>query len=138
MSEIESLIKKIPLVVKIVLCICCPALLAVWAIFGFIKPLFSFAVKEGKAFSDLVNNPSKENAEIYIEIMRNKPIATLAPDNNPNAWAVLREKWYIINRSDKVPTHMKKEIFDILVNKGLYVGNSKIIDNYKNTDANIE
>ena len=123
--------KNIPLFVKIILCIVFPPFFIIWIIFGFLKPVFSFSIKENVAFSNLVNNPCEENALNYIELMKNKPMFTFAEDNHPSSWAVLREKWYIINRSDKVPTDMKTEILDILIKKGLYLNNAKIIDNYE-------
>ena len=98
------------------------------------RDAFNFAEKEHEVFSRLVNYPSEANAREYIELRRNKPSFTLAPDNNPNAWAVLKEKWQLINHSDQIPTHLKKEILDILISKGLYLSNSKVIDNYKNSD----
>lgn len=123
--------EKIPLFVKIILVIIFPfPALVLWVVFKFIKPMIVFGAKENKAFSDLVNNPTEENAREYIELMKTKPMATFAPENNPNAWAVMREKWQIINHSNKIPTDMKKEILDILTQKGLYV-NSHIVNNFK-------
>ena len=103
-------------------------------LFGGMGRAFRYAAKENEVFSRLVNFPNEENAREYIELRRNKPSFTLAPNNNPNSWAVLREKWQLINHSDQIPTHLKKEILDILISKGLYLSNSKIIDNYKNSD----
>ena len=122
---------KLPLSVKIILLIICPYLvIPIWIITS-AKTIFTFASQENKLFSELVNNPCEENARAYINVIRNAPKVTLSPENTPNAWAVLREKWQIINQSNKIPSDMKKEIFDFLVQRGLYVSNSKIINNYK-------
>lgn len=129
------MLKKIPLFIKVILCIVFPPFLFIWVIFGGLKPAASFSAKENAAFSNLVNNPSEENALEYIELMSDRPALTFAERNHPDAWAVLREKWQIINHSDRVPTDLKKEILDILIGKGLYVRNSNIIDNYKNSDT---
>ena len=123
-----------PIFLKAILCIIFPPFLFIWVFNSIIKPAGSFAKKESTAFSKLVNNPCTENALEYSEIMRNRPSVIFAETNHPDAWAVLREKWQIINHSNKVPTNLKKEIFDILADKGLYVRNSKIIDNYNNSD----
>ena len=96
--------------------------------------MIDFSKKENAAFTTLVNNPNEANAKAYIELYNNKPAATFLPDNNPSSWAVLREKWQIINHSDKIPSGMKKEIFSILTSKGLYVNNSKIINNFSGND----
>ena len=130
---------KIPLFVKIILIIFFPLpALIIWIASKFLKPVgghlknaFVFSAEENKLFSALVNNPNEENARLYIEFMKNKPVLTLARDNHPSSWAVLREKWQIINHSNKIPTDMKRKIFDILTDQGLYV-NSNIINNYKN------
>lgn len=102
--------------------------------FSDLKKAGDFAAKENTAFSNLVNYPSEENAVTYIELMKNRPAIRLSERNHPDDWAVLREKWQIINHSNKVPTNLKKEVLDILIGNGLYVRNSKIIDNYKNSD----
>lgn len=122
---------KIPTWVKVLLVICFPPLIIFYIIFLLLKPTFKYAAEEDKLFKNLVNNPTKENASEYIELTHNKPKVTLLPTNNPSAWAVLREKWQIINHSDKIPTEMKKEILEYLVSRGLYVNNSKIVNNYK-------
>lgn len=124
-------IKSLPLAVKIIICIFCPVLIPFALVACLLGPTFSFAAKENQLFSNLVNYPSEENAKAYIELMRHKPAVTLAADNHPSSWAVLREKWNMINRSNKIPSDMKKEILNILINKGLYLNNSKIINNYK-------
>ena len=123
--------KKIPLIIKIILSMVFPPFFFIWLIFGGLAPAFSFAAKENTAFSNLVNNPCEETATDYIELMKNRPVLMFGPANHPNNWAVLREKWYMINGSDRIPTHMKKEILNVLTDKGLYV-NNKIVDNYKN------
>lgn len=130
--------KNIPTWVKVLLVICFPPLIIFWIASIFLKPTISYAAQENKLFSGLVNNPTKENAKEYIELTRNKPTVTFLPDNNPSSWAVLREKWQIINHSNKIPTEMKKEIFEYLVSRGLYVNNSKIIDNYKEINVKAE
>ena len=66
-------------------------------LFGGMGRAFRYAAKENEVFSRLVNFPNEENAREYIELRKNRPVFTLAPANNPNAWAVLREKWQIIN-----------------------------------------
>lgn len=129
---------KIPLLVKILSSIVFPPLIPfwmiIWVIKKFLKPLVDFSSKENEAFTTLVNNPNEENARAYIELMQNKPKVTLQPENNPNAWAVLREKWQIINHSCKIPSDMKKAIFNILTAQGLYVNNSKIVNNFSGNE----
>ena len=129
---------KIPLIVKILLSIIFPPIIPfwviLWALRKFLSPMIDFSKKENAAFSALVNNPNEANARAYIELYNNKPAATFLPDDNPNSWAVLREKWQIINHSSKIPSGMKKEIFGILTSRGLYVNNSNIINNFSGDD----
>ena len=123
--------KGIPLWIKVVLTIIFPPLIIFWIILYLLGPSIRYASNENKLFAELVNNPSKEKAEEYIALTHTKPVLSFLPDNNPSSWAILREKWQIINHSNKVPTQMKKEIFEYLVSRCLYVSNSKIVDNYK-------
>ena len=98
--------------------------------FGFHSAL-SFAKKETEIFKKLVNDPCEKNAIEYIEHRRNKPAFSLTFVNNPSVWASLREKWSIINKSDRISYEMKKAIMDDLIWQGLHLNNQKIIDNYK-------
>lgn len=129
---------KIPLPVKIILSVIFPPIIPFWIIFWalrkFAGPMIDFSKKENAAFNALVNNPNEANAIAYVNLQKNKPGATFLPEDNPNAWAVLREKWQIINHSDKISTSTKKEILNILMSKGLYVNNSKIVDNFSGDD----
>ena len=79
----------------------------------------------------LVNNPCEEYAIEYIEHRKNKPTFSFTYSNHPSVWASLREKWNVINKSDRISYEMKKAIMDDLMWQGLHLNNQKIIDNYK-------
>ena len=90
---------------------------------------FKYAAERDRLLTTLVNNPTEQNAAAYVAHVKNEPKMMLARANDPNSWAVLREKWYIINGSDKIPTELKKQILADFTSDGLYV-NGKIIDNF--------
>lgn len=98
--------------------------------FGFHSAM-SFARKQNEIFKKLVNNPCEEYAIEYIEHRKNKPAFSFTYSNHPSVWASLREKWNVINKSDRISYEMKKAIMDDLMWQGLHLNNQKIIDNYK-------
>ena len=98
--------------------------------FGFSSAV-SFARKESELFKKLVNDPCEENAVEYIEHRKNKPAFSFTYSNHPSVWASLREKWYVINASDRISYEMKKAIMEDLMWQGLHLNNQKIINNYK-------
>lgn len=102
--------------------------------FGF-HSAYSFARKQNEIFKKLVNNPCEEYAIEYIEHRKNKPAFSFTYSNHPSVWAALREKWNVINKSDKISYEMKKAIMDDLMRQGLHLNNQKIIDNYKGSDT---
>ena len=104
--------------------------LSIFTPFGFHSAM-SFAKKEAEIFKKLVNDPCEENAIEYIEHRKNKPTFSFTYVNRPSVWASLREKWKIINKSDRISYEMKKAIMDDLIWQGLHLNNQKIIDNYK-------
>jgi len=103
--------------------------------FGFHSAL-SFAKKEAEVFKKLVNDPCEQNAVEYIELRKIRPKFSLTYVNRPEVWASLREKWNIINHSDRISYEMKKAVMEDLVCQGLHLNNQKIIDNY-NVSNNI-
>ena len=114
------MIKKIPLPVKIMLCFFgFPVFLAIWAI--------ASSMEMTKTLKEAEKNPNKETVGNLIESWTR---IILSVNNHPDTWKKLREGWYRINGSDKVPTPMKKEVLRIFKKKGLYLSNEKIIDNY--------
>lgn len=90
-----------------------------------------FAKKENEIFTKLVNDPCEQNAIEYIEFRKTRPSFSLTFRNHPSVWAALREKWYKINKSDRISYEMKKAIMEDLQKQGLHLNNQKIIDNYK-------
>ena len=105
--------------------------------FGFHSAL-SFSRKEGEIFKKLVNNPCEEYAIEYIEHRKNKPAFSFTFSNHPSVRASLREKWNIINKSDRISYEMKKAIMDDLMWQGLHLNNQKIIDNYKGPKQKVQ
>ena len=93
----------------------------------------SFAKKETAVFKKLVNDPCEENAVEYIELRKTRPKFSLTYVNRPEVWASLREKWNIINHSDRISYEMKKAVMEDLVHQGLHLNNQRIIDNYKHS-----
>ena len=67
------MLDKIPTWIKIVLVICFPPLIVFYIIALLLKPTFKYSADENKLFTNLVNNPTKENASEYIELKHNKP-----------------------------------------------------------------
>ena len=55
-------------------------------------------------------------------------------NNHPKDWGKVRDMFYVINRSDLVPTQLKEKLKARLIKKGLYINSVRIIDNYKATD----
>ncbi|MBR1968860.1 MAG: hypothetical protein IKA17_00685 [Clostridia bacterium] len=103
--------------------------LSVFTPFGFHNAL-AFAKKEAEIFKKLVNDPCEVNAIEYIEHRKNKPAFSFTYVNQPSVWESLREKWNIINKSNRISYEMKKTIMDDLIGQGLHLNNQKIIDNY--------
>lgn len=123
--------KRIPLIVKIALCIVFPPFIIIWLIVGGIGSAIPFAAKESTAYSNLVKYPSEQTALEYINVMNNRPKLRFTNLNRPDVWAKIRKEWQIVNHSSNVPTHLKREVLNILVNvKGLHVS-PNVIDNYK-------
>ena len=85
----------------------------------------SFARKENEIFTRLVNDPCEEYAIEYIEHRKNKPAFSFTFSNHPSVWARVREKWHIINKSDRISYEMKKAIMNDLMGQGLYLNNQK-------------
>lgn len=126
--------KPLSILLKILLVVIFPPSIVFLIVYEILKPSIKFASQEKETFSNLVNNPNEENARAYVELMQKKPKITFLPDDNPNSWAVLREKWQIINHSNKISSGLKKEILNILIARGLYVNNSNIVNNYSGHD----
>ena len=105
--------KALSILLKILLVIIFPPVIIFLIVYEILKPSIKFASREKETFSNLVNNPNEENARAYVELMEKKPKITFLPDDNPNSWAVLREKWQIINHSNKISSGLKKEILNI-------------------------
>ena len=82
--------------------------------FGF-HTAISFAKKESEIFKKLVNDPCEANAIEYIEHRKNKPAFSFTYVNKPSIWESLREKWNIINKSNKISYEMKKAIMYDLI-----------------------
>ena len=51
--------------------------------------------------------------------------------NHPKVWGEYRDMFYKINQSPDVPSELKQKLKDRLIKKGLYINNTRIIDNYK-------
>lgn len=80
-------------------------------------------------------NPDEANAQRVFKLLNAKLGVKI--NNNPNDWGEYREMFYIINGSSQIPTELKEKIKKRLVKKGLYINNSKIIDNYKGGNVNV-
>ena len=58
-------------------------------------------------------------------------------NNHPKDWGKYRDMFYKINGSPEIPTELKEKIKTRLVKKGLYINNTKVINNYKGGNSNV-
>ena len=115
------MIKKIPLPIKIILCFCVfPIFLLIWSI--------ACAMEMEKTMKAAALNPNEETVAALIEAWKR---IILGVNNHPENWKKVRDAWFKINGSNKVPTPYKKEVLEIFKKRGLYLSNDKIIDNYQ-------
>ncbi len=73
-------------------------------------------------------SPTYENVMEVCRLMAPKGVTIV---NKPEEWGKWRDMFYVVNGSSQVPTELKQKLKAILSSKGLYLGNMKIIDNYK-------
>ncbi len=113
-------LRDIPLGIKLILCFFgFPLFLIIWAV------ACSFDMT--KTLSEAEKNPNEENVLIMLEAWNR---IKLSVNNHPDTWQKLRNAWYKINGSPKVPTYLKKQVLEVFKRKGLHVSNDRIIDNY--------
>ncbi len=72
--------------------------------------------------------PNYDNVMEVCKLMSPKSVTIV---NRPEEWGKWRDMFYVVNGSNQVPTELKVKLKAILSSKGLYIGNMKIIDNYK-------
>ena len=80
------------------------------------------------ARSAVMRAPTYENAKKVYRLYSRWGYAI---NNHPKDWGKVRDMFYVINRSDLVPTELKEKLKSRLIKKGLYINNVRIIDNYK-------
>ena len=71
------------------------------------------------------------NYENVMEVCRLMAPKSATITNRPEEWGKWRDMFYVVNGSNQVPAELKQKLKAILSSKGLYLGNMKIIDNYK-------
>lgn len=114
------MLRKIPLPIKIFLSfVLFPVFIIIW--------MGAASGEMQKTMNDAAQNPNIETVSRFLEAWRRIVVSV---NNHPENWKKIREAWYKINGSDKVPTDMKREVLEIFKKRGLYLSNEKIIDNY--------
>ena len=93
-----------------------------------VKSLTFFINKRDRLYN-ICQNPSEQAAKEYLEYCRQNKPKLYTEANHPNNWNKLRDYWYKINGSNKIPTYLKAEILESLKKDGLYVKET-IVDNY--------
>ena len=78
---------------------------------------------------NICQNPSEQSAKAYLEFYRQRRPKFYGEANYPDNWNKLREYWYKINGSNKIPTYLKAEILETFKKDGLFVKDT-IVDNY--------
>lgn len=112
--------RYIPLPLKIILSFGFPLFGIVW--------LIACSRELSKTLDDATKTPNAETVSHLIEAWTR---IKLSVHNHPDSWRSLRNSWYKINGSSKVPTHLKQQTINLFQKKGLFINNTKIIDNYK-------
>ena len=110
---------RIPTIVNVILCI---ATLV-------IPYLIIMTIWTGRSYTKVTNaviaNPNDSTVGEFLLFMGKFTVT-----NEPNVWNGLREIWDIINHSPNVSTELKHKTLATLRTKGMYIGSSKVIDNY--------
>ncbi len=75
-----------------------------------------------------VKNPTQENAQTVYRLLSRLGVTI---NNHPKDWAKFRDMFYRINGSPLVTTELKEKLKQLLVKKGLFIQQMRIIDNYK-------
>ena len=89
----------------------------------------TFHIKARDLLYTVCQNPSVQTANTYLAHHRQHRPIFYHEINHPNNWNKLRDYWYKLNGSNKIPTNLKSEILDTLRKDGLHV-NTTVIDNY--------
>lgn len=98
-----------------------------WIAFGF-PYLFIVSYwnskEQNKIFDNVINNTSDKTVNELLDY-------NFSVTNHPDSWSQLRGLWNVINHSPNVSSDLKRKVLAIFMSKGLYIGNTNIIDNYK-------
>ncbi len=113
-------LRDIPLPIKIVLTIC------IFPVFGIIWIVASSMEMERV----LKNARFYPNEQTVTQLLETFNRVKLGVANHPENWKKLRETWYAINGSNRVPTYLKEMVIMKFTKLGLYISNTKVIDNY--------
>ena len=91
--------------------------------FGLI--LFAVIANMGatERFDAVLNDPTEENVTIFLEKLG-------GITNHPDTWSKYRGLWNVVNRSNKVTTPTKEKLLAKLMSRGLYLNNTRVVDNY--------
>ena len=87
------------------------------------------------AMGKVNKNPSEANAQKVFNLLNAKLGVKI--NNHPEDWGKYRNMFYKINGSPEIPTELKEKIKTRLVKKGLYINNTKVINNYKGGNGNV-
>lgn len=74
-------------------------------------------------FDAVLNDPTEENVTVFLEKLG-------GITNHPDTWSKYRGLWNVVNRSNKVTTPTKEKLLAKLMSRGLYLNNTRVIDNY--------
>lgn len=73
-------------------------------------------------------NPSAENAWRMYKTL--KPFFVTIT-NHPSSWSKYRNMFNAVNHSEQVQSEVKESLKKVLMKKGLFIDNVRIINNYK-------
>lgn len=79
-----------------------------------------------KVTQNAISNPNDRTVQELLWFMEKYTVT-----NRPEVWNGMKETWNIINHSPNVSTDLKRQVIATFRTKGMYIGSSKVIDNYK-------
>lgn len=120
MKELLDSINALPLLVKIILGIITFPL-------GLILVILAYSLKMQEMENAILDNPNEQNVTALLDCLSN---SVLGFNNHPSTWQELRGLWNVVNRSAMVTTATKEKFLAVLMRKGLFMNDTRVIDNY--------
>lgn len=123
MKEFIKKIREMPWGLKILLCCVFPPAIMV-VVFSH---LFGSVIEMEEKMNAVSLNPTEETVRACIVFFEK---AWLGFNNHPDNWNRIRKVWYVVNGSSKVTTETKKKFLEKLINRGLHLNETRVINNY--------